>query len=100
MGQISKEERKKGRENRIYENGEERWREKWVSGKKEYKGWKRVEKGAKESERQEADRAEEFPGKKARVQVEKGENDKEQRGGRRERKREATEVEEGEKEGK
>ena len=47
MGQISKE----GRENRRYENGEERWREKWESGKKEYKGWKRVEKGAKEGER-------------------------------------------------
>ena len=36
---------------------------------------------------QEADRAEEFPGKKGRVKVEKEENDKEQRGGRRERKR-------------
>ena len=55
-------------------------------------------KGAKEGERQEADRAEEFPGKKGRVKVEKGENDKEQRGGRRERKREAPEEdEEGEK---
>ena len=42
----------------------------------------RVEKGAKEGERQYADSAEEFPGKKGRVEVEKGENDKEQRGGR------------------
>ena len=33
-----------------------------MSGKKEYKDWKRVEKGAKEGERQEADRAEEIPG--------------------------------------
>ena len=50
---------------------------------------------------QEADRAEEFPGERGRVEVEKGENDKEQRGVRRERKREATEEnEEGEKEGK
>ena len=41
MGQISKEGRKKGRENRIYENGEEKWKEKRLSGKKEYKDWKR-----------------------------------------------------------
>ena len=42
--------RKKERENRRYENGLRRERER--SGKKEYKGWKRVEKGAKEGERQ------------------------------------------------
>ena len=41
--------RKKERENRRYENGLRRERER--SGKKEYKGWKR-EKGAKEGERQ------------------------------------------------
>ena len=90
MGQISKDGRKKGRENRIYENGEERWREKWESGNKSTKVGRESRKGAKQGERQEADRAEEFPGKKGRVEVEKGENDKEQRGGRRERKREAT----------
>ena len=46
MGQINKEGRKKGRENRIYENGEERWREKWDSGKKSTKiERERVEKG-------------------------------------------------------
>ena len=69
---------------------EEIWREKWESGKKVYidtKVGRGVEKGAKEDERQEADRAEEFLGKKGRVEVEKGENDKEQRRGRRERKR-------------
>ena len=44
----------------------------------------RVEKWTKEGERQEADGADEFPGEKGRVEVEKGENDKEQRGGRRE----------------
>ena len=82
MGQISK----KGRENRRYENGEKRCREKWESGKKEYKGLKkRGQKRVKDV--QEADRAEEFPGKRGRVEVETGENDKEQRGGRRERKR-------------
>ena len=48
IGQISKEGRKKGRENRRYENGEERWREKWESGKKEYKGWKSELKRVKE----------------------------------------------------
>ena len=58
-----------GGENRRYENGEERWREKWESGKKlrVQRLEERVEKGAKEGERQEADRAEEFPGKKGRV---------------------------------
>ena len=35
---------------------------------KKYKGWKRVEKGAREGERQEADRAEEIPGQKGRVE--------------------------------
>ena len=50
--------RKKERENRRYENGLRRERER--SGKKEYKGWKRVEKEAKEGE--------EFPGKKGRVE--------------------------------
>ena len=44
--------RKKERENRRYENGLRRERER--SGKKEYKGWKSVEKEAKEGE--------EFPG--------------------------------------
>ena len=44
----------------------------------------RVEKGAKEGQRQEADRVEELPGRKGRVEVEKGENDK----GREERKNE------------
>ena len=64
---------------------EKRDGEKNGSGEKEYEGWKRVEEGTKEGERQEADhdRAEEFPGEKGRVEVEKGENDKEQRGGRR-----------------
>ena len=40
----------------------------------------RVEKGAKEGERQEADRAEEIPGQKGRVKGQEGENDREQRG--------------------
>ena len=42
---------KKERENRRYENGLRRERER--SGKKEYKGWKRVEKGVKDSKRTE-----------------------------------------------
>ena len=40
----------------------------------------RVEKGAKEDERQEADGAEEIPGQKGRVEGQKGENDSEQKG--------------------
>ena len=51
----------------------------------------RVEKGAKEGERQEADRAEEIPGQKGRVEGQKGENDREQRGGGEERKKERRE---------
>ena len=67
-----------------------------------YTGWKRVENGAEEGERQEADRAEEIPGKRGRVEVEKGGTDRELKGGRREKRREATtkEDEEGGKEGK
>ena len=42
---------------------------------KKYKGWKRerVEKGAKEGEGQEADRAEEIPGQKGESRTEGGE---------------------------
>ena len=49
---------------------------------------------------QEADRAEEFPGKKGRVEVEKGENDKEQRGVRREREKQRRRMKKGKKRGK
>ena len=44
-------------------------------------------------ERQKADRAEEIPGEKGRVEGEKGENDRAQRDWRRKRKREVTEKE-------
>ena len=47
----------------------------------------RLEESRKGGERQEADRAEEIPVKKGRVEREKGENDREQKGGRRKRKR-------------
>ena len=48
-GGIAMDGGRKERENRRYENGLRRDRER--RGKKEYKGWKRLEKGAKEGER-------------------------------------------------
>ena len=53
---------------------EKRWREEWESGIQVQRLEERVEKGAKECERQEADRAEEIPGQKGRVKGQKGEH--------------------------
>ena len=56
------------------------------SGKKVQRLEERVEKPwAKEGERQEVDKAQEIPGQKGRVEGQKGENDREEGGRRRER---------------